>query len=358
MQGTAHRTGYAPRNILGVEWVLPTGEVLTTGSLTAPGGASFWGEGPGPDARAILRGMNGSFCALGIVTRMAVKLYPWPGPAVFPAEGIIPEKRSTLPADTFRWRLFSYPALSDAVEAMREIGKAEIGAMAHCWPADYYNWWWAKSREEYWKAWMDGYWQKYAKNCLAVCLWGYASPKQVRYEDKVLKQIAAETGGKPVPDEAFRRWVPYTANNWIRDSNGCRMMQTGGYLVLGAVFGTFDDAMDCLPGAWEIEDKYTPPFLDGDHPAWVASYELGHFALSEIDIPREKTDEADLVWGQALKDITTRRVKERAADTMIVPLPAHRIGPEYANFHIPLGKIKRALDPNYIANPTRLIEPA
>jgi len=356
MQGTAHRTGYAPRNILGLEWVLPTGETLRTGSLATADSYS-WGEGPGPDARAILRGLTGSFTALGIVTRMAVKLHPWPGPAVFPSAGITPEKRSVLPSDTFKWLLFTYPTLNAAVEAMREIGRSEIGALLHCWPPAYYNWWSAKSREEYWEAWTSGYWQKNARNCVAVCLWGYASPRQVRYEEKVLRQIAAETGGTPVPSKIARRWVPYAANNWIRDSNGPRMMRTSGYLVLGAAFGTYEDALDCLPGAWEIEDRYTPPFLDGGHPAWVASYDLGHFALAEIDVPREKTDEADLIWGQALNDASSQRIKERVTDALTAPVPAHRIGPLYANYHLPLGKLKRALDPNHIANPTRLIDP-
>ncbi|MEW6141834.1 MAG: FAD-binding protein [Chloroflexota bacterium] len=356
MQGTAHRTGYAPRNILSLEWVLPTGELLRTGSL-ANADSHFWGEGPGPDVRAILRGLTGSFTALGVVTRMAVKLYPWPGPAVFPSTGITPEKRSELPPDTFRWHLFTYPSLNAAVEAMREIGRSEIGALLHCWPPAYYNWWWAKSREEYWEAWTSEHWQKNVKNCVAVCLWGYASSRQVRYEEKALRQIAAETGGTHIPPKIARRWLTSAANNWIRDTNGPRMMRTGGYLILGAMFGTYEDALDYLPGAWEVEDKYTPPFLDGGHPAWVASYDLGRFALVEIDVPREKTDEADLIWGEALKDVSSRRVKERITDAMTAPIPADRIGPLYANYHLPLGKIKRALDPNHIANPTRLIDP-
>lgn len=356
MQGTAHRTGFAPRNILGLEWVLPTGDILCTGSL-ATSDSHFWGEGPGPDARAILRGLTGNFTALGIVTRMAVKLHPWPGPAVFPSAGVTPEKRSELPQETFKWSLFSYPTLSGAVKAMRELGRSEIGAILHCWPPAYYNWWRAKSREEYWATWKSGCWQKNVKNCIAVCLWGYASSAQLTYEEKVLQQIIAETGGTPVPEEVTRKWVPFAANNWIRDTNGPRMMRTGGYLILGAILGSYEDALDYLPGAWEVEDRYTPPFLDGDHPAWVASYDLGHFALAEVDVPREKTEETDLAWEEALKEVSSKRIGEHLTDAMTVPVPADRIGPLYANYHLPLGKIKRALDPNNIANPTRLINP-
>jgi glycolate oxidase len=356
LQGTAYRTGYAPRNILGVEWVLPTGEILRTGSLANPGAGYFWGEGPGPDARAILRGAVGHVGALGVITKMAVKLYPWSGPPVFPTEGVAPDKKSELPPERFKWYLFTYPTCEQAIEAMLEIGRSEIGGILHHWPPTYYDWWWARSKEEYWSTWVDEYWQKNVNNCVALCLWGFASEKQVEYEGKVLKQIIEETGGRLIPDEVYQRWVPYTANNWIRDTNGCRMMRTSGYLILGATLGSFDDALDSFLTAWEIEDKYTPPFLDGAHPAWVASYDFSRFALAEVDVPREKTDENDRVWGQALGEVVTRRINEQATDVFTTSTSAHKTGPVFANFHLMLAKIKKALDPNNVANPTRLID--
>ncbi len=33
----------------------------------------------------------------------------------------------------------------------------------------------------------------------------------------------------------------------------------------------------------------------------------------------------------------------------------NKVGPSYANIHLPLIEIKRALDPNNVANPTRFI---
>ena len=36
-------------------------------------------------------------------------------------------------------------------------------------------------------------------------------------------------------------------------------------------------------------------------------------------------------------------------------VPANRIGPAYANYHLILAPIKKALDPHNVANPTRLI---
>jgi len=70
LQGTAYRAGFAPRNILGMEWVLPNGEILRTGSLANPEAGYFWGEGSGPDARGLLRGATGHWGALGVITRI------------------------------------------------------------------------------------------------------------------------------------------------------------------------------------------------------------------------------------------------------------------------------------------------
>jgi len=50
-----YRQGMAFRRILGVEWVLPDGELLKLGSL-AIGKDYFWGDGLGVDLRGLVRG--------------------------------------------------------------------------------------------------------------------------------------------------------------------------------------------------------------------------------------------------------------------------------------------------------------
>lgn len=356
-QGTGYRSGFAAHNILGVEWVLPSGELLKTGALANPDGGYQWGEGPGPDLRGLLRGLIGSVGALGIVTRMAIKLYPWPGPEIFPVSGVAPEKKVELPSERFRWHLCNYPDLAGAIEAMREIGKCEIGGMVHSWPPIYYNWWWAKSREEYWKTWQDGYWQKHVSHCVAVCLWGYASARQVEYEEKVLKQIFAETGGQFVPEEVVNRWVPYAASNWIRDANACRMMRIGGGYGLAHIsYDSLDDAYRSLPVSWEIVDKYSPPFLDSERPAWVAPYDLGHCALAEVEFPREKTDENDSVIGKMVYETAEQVARDQAVGAITNLGPGNITAAAFPTNTAILARIKQGLDPLNLANPTRLID--
>jgi len=357
MQGTGYRTGYAARNVLGMEWVLPTGDVLMTGSLANPGAGYFWGEGPGSDARAILRGMIGHRGALGIITKMAVKLYPWPGPHLLPTEGVAPDKKCELPNERFKWFLFTYPTLNQATEAIREISKSEIGVILHLWPPTYYNWWWAKSKEEYWNTWVEEYWQRNVGNCVSICLWGFASEKQVEYEEKVLKQIIEETAGKLIPDEVYQRWVPHTANNWVRDTNGNRLARPGGgYYVADTTLDSLDDCQRSFETGWPVLDKYTPPLLDAGHPAWVAPYDFAHCALAEMDIPREKLDDSDLIAvGGILQDVIPESAKTKIPGFLIANVSYDRTGAAFANIHLLVAKIKRALDPNNMANPTRFI---
>src|SRR5512133_673168 len=97
---TSISMGCSSENMLGAEWVLPDGELLHTGSLGA-GSGWFCGEGPGPSTRAILRGFQGSTGSLGVCTKMAVRLHPWPGPTFIPTRGTTPGYMADLP-DNFK----------------------------------------------------------------------------------------------------------------------------------------------------------------------------------------------------------------------------------------------------------------
>ena len=95
--------GWFYDNLLGMEWVMPTGEIFRTGSLGSDCGW-FCGEGPGPSMKGAARGFLGAKGAMGVFTKCAVKLFAWPGPESLTVEGTIPAYREKLP-DNFNERL-------------------------------------------------------------------------------------------------------------------------------------------------------------------------------------------------------------------------------------------------------------
>jgi FAD/FMN-containing dehydrogenase len=116
-------------NLLAMEWVTPMGEILRNGSLGA-GSGWFCGEGPGPSIKGIMRGFTGSKGAMGVYTKCAIKLFPWPGPAHLPVEGTVPAYRISVPGrlQAYTVAFPSWAAWADAAHLMWDAG---VGYIAH-----------------------------------------------------------------------------------------------------------------------------------------------------------------------------------------------------------------------------------
>ena len=119
---------YSSRNVLGVEWVLPDGEVLRVGT---PGSGLGWscGDGPGPSLRGLMRGSIGALSGLGVFTACALKLYNWQGPPWVETQGMLLDAKSLVP-ENIRYHLFFFPDRARIADATYKIGEAEIGYLA------------------------------------------------------------------------------------------------------------------------------------------------------------------------------------------------------------------------------------
>jgi glycolate oxidase len=291
---------------------------------------------------------------VGVVTKMAVKLHPYPGPKVFPCEGRIPNQVSILPEDRFKWYIVKYNDLEGAVNFMYEIGRAEIAGVVQKWPTVYYIWWWANSNEEYWETWKKRTFQDNVKNAVGVCLWGFTSEKQLEYEKRVLEDIIGETGGKHIPREVYDLWVPRSANNWIRDTNGSRMMRPSGtFLALRLPADTLNNSIGVVRTGYEWVEKFSPPILDSDGPDWIGDYDFGHFGFGETDFPVEKTPEdlGDLM-GKLLA--MTKEDLQNGLENGIGPFLGgayHAMAAPVFKYEKLLKGIKKAIDPNVVSNP-------
>ena len=98
---SGNHTSTNPRNMLGLEWVTPEGEIVRLGSV-AGGSGWFAGEGPGPGFRGMIRGFVGAIGELGVFTRIGYKLHPWHGPTQLEHCGSNPQWGMRL-SDTLRY---------------------------------------------------------------------------------------------------------------------------------------------------------------------------------------------------------------------------------------------------------------
>jgi glycolate oxidase len=121
-------SGYG-RNTLGVEWVLPTGEILNMGSGEI-GADRFSADGPGLSLRGVLRGRTGANGGHGVITKVSVKLYPWYGPPQWkqtkkPGD---PPSFGQLEKVPDGYKVFapSFTDLDTTLEASEELCRAEI----------------------------------------------------------------------------------------------------------------------------------------------------------------------------------------------------------------------------------------
>lgn len=121
--------GSHAENMLGIEWVMPNGDILKTGSLGS-GLGWFSSDGPGPSVRGLIRGMLGANGSMGVFTKIALKLHPWPGPATLPVEGTVPAYKAVLP-NNFRAYTLAFPTWQAWSDACYKLWDAGIGYIAH-----------------------------------------------------------------------------------------------------------------------------------------------------------------------------------------------------------------------------------
>jgi len=115
--------------MLAAEWVMPNGEVVRTGSLGS-GCGWFCGEGPGPSTRGVFRGVWGTHGSFGVVTKIAVKLHPWPGPPQLEITGELPIYRVKVP-ENVDVHTVAFPSLEAIADAAYKIYDAKIGYIVH-----------------------------------------------------------------------------------------------------------------------------------------------------------------------------------------------------------------------------------
>ncbi len=342
----SHRVGLPHRRILGTELVLPDGELVRMGSL-AVGDDPFWGDGPGPDLRGLLRGFTGLRGCLGIVTKMAVKLLPFQPERLEPT-GIAPNTGLKLPEKRVKWINFQMPTKEAQVKGMLAIGHAEVGGAVTKVPLFWRALAKADCKEDFWDMWGKES-ADTIKNffILRVLLIGFTSEEQMEYDERVVNDIMKELGGIPRPTKP-------TDESWLKNADSAGMwLMTGSYMSVDYIIESMSQATVHGESYAKVKWNYTPPLMpDYGDPGWFQSFELGHQGYSEFLIYWDQDENTDGV-DQFYVDTSKMNIKERFYTSLLGPhQPMYLTGPKYGpNYHLFMLKVKDEFDPLWVCHP-------
>jgi hypothetical protein len=342
----SYRIGLPHRRILGTELILPDGELVRLGSLALQDDP-FWGEGPGPDLRGLLRGFTGHRGFLGIVTKMAIKLLPFQPERLTPT-GISPDTCLQLPTNRVRWINFTMPNKEAMRQVMVQMANAEIGAGVTKVPIFWRVLARAKSKEEFWELWSKETEESISNfHVLRVLLVGFTSEEQLEYEERVLMDIVKPLGGEA------RRTRP-TDESWFKNADSAGMwLMCGGYVSVDYVIETLEHSIPHGENYAKLKKGFTPPLMpDYGDPGWFQSFELGHQGYSEFLIywdPDEDTNGVDQFYLETSKE----NIRKRFYTSLLgAHQPLYLTGPAYGpNYHHWLLKVKEEFDPRHVCHP-------
>lgn len=356
---TSISMGYAPRNIMGVEWILPDGDLLQVGSV---GSGAGWvsADGPGPSLRGILRGWAGADGGFGIFTKCALKLYPWAGPSdVEPVGTSASNLKVRIPENNGIY-LCVFPDIESYGRALYQLGDAEIGyAQLKVAPGLTL----AINNFESFKKVRDNpqtremvraYEQQF------VILLQGNSPAHFEYQENVLRELVTECGGS-FPDIATVTGNSAGAMWWniVRNSLAPGMFRPTGnfYSTLGgdeAIANVLRQAIEgeILKEGFIADGACEDDLVDNAH---TLLYENGHFAHTEELLFFDHRNEEQNAKLKDLSDTVMRIIPEKVLGgggfSFFAGAYAHDfLGPKMENYQDWQRRIKTAFDPHDLSD--------
>lgn len=360
-------TGGLGRNVLGVEWVLPTGDILSMG--TAERGAGwFSADGPGPSLRGVLRGRSGANGGHGIISKVSVKLYPWYGPpdVTFAAEPGKPPsaKRLTDIPQGYKVFLFMFPSQKDMFEALVRIGRAELTTAlmgALLFPYGEGNDEQYRVIEEMKKR---GVSFTDIANKGVVLVLGADTPRGLAYKEKCLMEVAGQLGGTPMPLPPSDQASAFAAAMWHIGFVTAAFRRTGDFFVSP----TGDASPDMMLNMRQRAESLITPYMKkglfqdlGVPEIFIVPSEHSSVGLHEENVSfYDPWDPASL---EALREMA-QKVEDPEGDFRSLGVPhlggglqiewknhVHQNwGSIYDNYDVWLRAIRGMLDPNDVGD--------
>lgn len=347
--------GTAARNVMGVEWVLPSGDLVRVGSC---GSGAGWvsPDGPGPSLRGVMRGWAGADGGFGVFTKCALKLYPWAGPAAPEwVEAHDGSRRVAVPPRNVLYACV-FPTLGQYGDALYAVGEAEIGYLQakvapglNAFIADAAGF--KQRRDE--PAFREMI--TATRHQFLIALQGN-SDAHFAYQDKVLRHIVAANGGG-VLDVSTASMGSSIGGAWwtlVRNSAAPAMFRPTGnfYSTLGG-----DEAIGSVLRQDEEGERLKQRFVDDGwceddlvDNAHTVLYENGVFGHTEELVLFDHRDPAQGARLKDLSDTVMRAIPDKVLGgggfSFFAGGYAHDyLGPHMENYHVWQRALKTAFDP-------------
>jgi glycolate oxidase len=343
--------GADDRNHLAVEWVTPDGELVRMGSW---GSVDEWfcGDGPGPSLRSLVSSVVPPSCTPGVFTKVAMKLYHWPGPTRYSLAGNSPRYTLAEKPANMMARYYSFPTLDKMWEAEIKIGEAEIAMELMGFNAAMVAANITTSNEED-EAMFHRLSQEVQGPGFFVIIMGN-SPDDFAYKKKVLETIVAEADGASLKSVEHPEIEGILLTQCTRISASIReTFRPGGNFKSIPIMGQRD-----LTIRWAVEaGKAKLPLIDkgliaddgGGFFGW--GVENGHLGKTEIFCKFSPMNpEAWKAVDRWTEEQAARAVDEKYFALTMAPAGQieSKIGPALSNYHLWWYKVLAALDPNEV----------
>jgi FAD/FMN-containing dehydrogenase len=340
----ASKYGFGMDNVIDVEAVLPTGEILKTGPA-ACGAVKAHVPGPGPDMANLFRY---AFGTLGIVTRMTVRLYPE-----------APYHEQILPA-------YEEDKLEVMAEALQMVAQDNLSLeLAHLMNSFYGIFIGDNNREA----------SKVAElmprhNLLTI--FGGATQEEADLKAELTERMLAKNFPmfEFLPKEAI---VDMTEENefvdidkWVKYFNvTVRVQRVRGSFMIGALIDKLENMVGiektmreaCTNQVGTTNDALPPD----DASTYLQPYHMGRSAYMEYDMYTNQCDKDDLIrilagyFRATFTAMGQGMILAAGAAALIKGIPMSDMAmvaaqPNMVQFMDTFTKMKKALDPNNVSN--------
>jgi glycolate oxidase len=348
---TSPSTGHSARNVLAVEWVLPDGEIMTLGSYGLKNYPDWYiGDGPGPSLRGVMRGWAGTKSGLGVFTKVAVKLFPYPCKTDYNVKGTSPNYDFDIP-DFMKLYVMDCGSFKKLETTMLRVEEEEISFMCSFLSSFAVMAIFSNSIENL----MDKAVIGRMKIPLVVLI-AARTKREFDYKQKVMNFLLEEFGLKNIIGKLYTPNPLFYAEA-LRSNLGLHgFIATGGFQSSKGVADTANVCLRSTKSNISLKQEYIKNGAianDFGEGTWMTSYESGHYFHMESPTMFDQTDKKS-VEGMAEymeKSNQLDLLKHLGAPFFVEGNRMHELfGPHMSNYHIWLRKIKEAFDPNNISD--------